>query len=90
MNPELISSIDFSVDEVHKELLSLQKDKACGPECISAHLLQVGADFLAAPLSKLFKLSLSTGTLPRDRVTQLTLYQSIKRVTAFIIKLSPN
>jgi len=69
MNPELISSIDFSVDEVHKELLSLQKDKACGPDCIPAHLLQVGTDFLAAPLSKLFKLSFSTGTLPRDWVT---------------------
>ena len=64
-----INSIDFSVDEVHQELVGLQKDKACGPDCVPAYLLQIGADFLAAPLSKLFQLSLSTGSLPRDWVT---------------------
>ena len=31
-HPELINSIDFPVDEGHKELLNLQKDKACGPD----------------------------------------------------------
>ena len=57
------------MDEVHTELVNLQKDKAFGPDYVPAYLLQVGADFLAAPLSKLFQLSLSSGTLPRDWVT---------------------
>ena len=69
VHPELINSIDFSVDEVHQELVNLQKHKACGPECVPAYFLQIGADFLAAPLSKLFQLSLSTGSLLRDWVT---------------------
>ena len=41
----------------------------CGPDCVPAYLLQIGADFLAAPLSKLFQISLSSGILPRDWVT---------------------
>ena len=48
--------------------MNLQKDKACVP----GYLLKIGADFLAVPLSKLFQLSLSTGTLPRDWVTANT------------------
>ena len=51
------------------DLVNLQKDKACGPDCVPAYLKKVGADTLAAPLSKLFQLSLSTGSLPRDWVT---------------------
>ena len=51
------------------DLVNLQKDKACGPDCVPAYLLKIGADFLAAPLSKLFQLSLSTGSLPTDWVT---------------------
>ena len=47
----------------------LQNLKACGLDHISAHLLQKGADLLASPLTKLFQLSLSTGTLPNDWVT---------------------
>ena len=69
VHPDLINTIVFSVDEVHMALMNLQKDKACGPDCIPAYLLTIGADFLAVPLSKLFQLSLSTGTLPRDWVT---------------------
>ena len=68
-HPDLIDTINFSVEEVHRELLNLQRDKACGPDHVSAHLLQKGADFLASPLTKLFQLSLSTGTLPNDWVT---------------------
>ena len=50
-------------------LMNFQKDKACGPGCVPAYLLKIGADFLAVPLSKLFQFFLSTGTLPRDWVT---------------------
>jgi len=63
------------------ELSILQRDKACGPDHVSAYLLQKGADFLAPPLTKLFQLSFSTGILPRDWVIQLILYQYIRRVT---------
>ena len=68
-HPDLINTIDFSVEEVHGELLNLQGGKACGPDHVSAHLLQKGADFLAPPLTKLFQLSFSTGILPSDWVT---------------------
>ena len=68
-HPNLIDTIDFSVEEVHGKLLNLQGEKACGPDLISAHLLQKGADFLALSLTKLFQLSFSTGTLPSDWVT---------------------
>ena len=51
------------------ELVNLQKEKACGPDYVPAYLLKIGTDFLAAPLSKLFHLSLSTGSLPKDWVT---------------------
>ena len=68
-HPDLIDTINFSVEEVHTELLNLRRGKACGPDHISAHLLQKGADLLASPLTKLFQLSLSTGTLPNDWVT---------------------
>ena len=81
VHPELINSIDLSVDEVHQELVNLQKDKAGGPNCVPAYLPQIVADFLAASLSKLFQLSFSTRSLPRDWVTAiLTLYQFIKKV----------
>ena len=65
----LIDTIDFSVEEVHGELLNLQGEKPCGPDLILSHLLQKGADFLAPSLTKLFQLSFSTGTLPSDWVT---------------------
>ena len=68
-HPDLINSIDFAVKGVHTELLNLQRDKACGPDHISAYLLLKGANFLALSLTKLFQLSLSTGILPRDWVT---------------------
>ena len=36
--PDLNNSIDFSVDEVHMALMNLQKDKACGPDCVPAYI----------------------------------------------------
>ena len=46
-HPDLVDSIDFSVEEVHSELLNLQWDKACGPDHIPVYLLRKGPDFLA-------------------------------------------
>ena len=82
VHPDLINTIDFSVDEVHMALMNLQKDKACGPDCVPAYLLKVGADFLAVPLSKLFQLSLSILGLYPGTGSQPTLCQFIKRVIA--------
>lgn len=64
-HPDLV---DFSVEKVHSELLNLQQGKTCGPDHIPAYLLQKGTDFLAS-LTKMFQLSLSTGTLPKEWVT---------------------
>ena len=41
VNPDLINSIDFSADEVHMNLVNLQKDKSCGPDCVPAYLLKI-------------------------------------------------
>ena len=79
-HPNLIDTIDFSVEEVHGELLNLQGEKACGPDLISARLLQKGADFLAPPLIKLFQFHSQLGLYPVTGL-QLTLYQCTRRVT---------
>ena len=47
----------------------MHHDKACGPDSILAHLLKVGADFICSPLSRIFKLSLDSSSLPRDWIT---------------------
>jgi len=48
------------------KVVNLQKHKACSPDCFPAYLLKISANFLAAPLSKLFQLSLSSGSSPKD------------------------
>ena len=64
-----IDMITFSPENVYEELIALQRDKACGPDCIPAQLLKVSAEFISSPLSRIFKLSLDSGTLPRDWIT---------------------
>ena len=59
--PKLIDTVE--------ELVNLQRDKACGPDSIPAHLLKVGADFICSPLSRIFQLSLDSSSLPRDWIT---------------------
>ena len=49
-HPDLIDSVEFSTEEVHAELSNLHPDKACGPDHISAYLLQKGANF-SCPIS---------------------------------------
>ena len=43
VHPDLINTIVFSIDEVHIALMNLQKDKACGPDCVPAYLFEIGA-----------------------------------------------
>jgi len=68
-HPKLLDIIKFTPEDVYEELVNLQCDKACGPDCIPAQSLKAGADFISLPLSKLFQLSLDSGSLPRDWVT---------------------
>ena len=67
--PKLIDTIKFTPENVYEELVNLQRDKACGPDSIPAYLLKVGADFICLPLSRIFQLSMDTGSLPRDWIT---------------------
>ena len=67
--PKLIDTIKFTPENVYEELVNLQRDKACGPDSIPAHLLKVGADFICSPLSRVFQLSLDSSSLPRDWIT---------------------
>ena len=68
-NPKLIHTIRFTPENVYRELANLKSDKACGPDCIPAQLLKAGADIICSPLSKIFQLSLDSGSLPRDWIT---------------------
>jgi len=66
---KLIDNIQFTPENVFEELSTLQQGKACGPDNLPARLLKIAADFISLPLSRIFQLSLSSGTLPRDWVT---------------------
>ena len=66
--PKLINTIKFTPENVYEERVNLQCGKACGPDSILAHLLKVGA-FICSPLSRIFQLSLDSGSLPRDWIT---------------------
>ena len=61
-----IADIEFDVDEVHKVLCGIDPSKVCGPDEILGRLLREGAPWLAEPITKLFSMSLQSGSLPRD------------------------
>ena len=61
-----ITDIEFDVDEVYKVLCGIDPSKACGPDEIPGRLLREGAPWLAEPITKLFSMSLQSGSLPRD------------------------
>ena len=66
--PEQFSDLDICLDEgsVEKALARLQSDKSPGPDGVHPMLLKECAKFLANPLSKIFKKSLDSGTIPQD------------------------
>ena len=64
----IISTVEFSPSDVCVYLQSLDVSKACGPDLIPAFLLKHSADVICHPLSYLFNMSMSTGTLPKDWV----------------------
>ena len=66
IHTSIIESINFTAKDVYKELISLQCDKACGPDLLPSRLLKLGAEFIAPSLAQLFQLSLLPGKLPSD------------------------
>ena len=62
----IIQSVHFIPNDVYHELVNLDVSKACGPDHMTPKLLKLSAEFISEPLSKLFNLSMSSGSLPRD------------------------
>ena len=65
----LLSTVEFSPQEVFDHLSSIDISKACGPDAIPGFLLKAGAEFICSPLSFLFTTSMRTASLPKDWVT---------------------
>jgi len=67
----LLSTADFSPQEVFDHLISIDISKACVVVLMQSlvFLLQAGAEFICSPLSFLFTTSMFTVTLPKDWVT---------------------
>ena len=63
---EGLSDFQFEVETVKALLLSLKPDSAPGPDDIHPRFLKTMADFLAKPLSHIYRLSLDCGHLPKD------------------------
>ena len=63
---QVIQTLAISENDVYEELCKINPHKACGPDDIPGRILKEGAAWIAEPLSKLFTMSLSTGTLPHD------------------------
>ena len=61
---EKLDSIELTASEVREVLLSLDPNKACGPDNIPGSLLQNTAAEIAPSLCKIFNLSLSRGVVP--------------------------
>ena len=60
-HPKLIDTIYvaimFTPGNIYDELVTLQCNKACGPDSIPVQLLKVGAELISSPLSRIFQLS---------------------------------
>ena len=63
---DILTSIDFTSNDVFDVLTSLNVSKTCGPDFIPARLLKEGAGSICASLAHLFQMSLDSGTLPSD------------------------
>ena len=61
-----ISDVVIDEDSVLEALGGIDPSKACGPDEIPGRLLKEGAPWLAEPLTRLFNMSLQSGSLPSD------------------------
>ena len=62
----LCGDISITEDGVRKLLLSLNPNKACGPDGITPRLLKMVAEELTPALTVLYRISYFSGTLPKD------------------------
>ncbi len=67
-------------EEVYKILSHMDPMKASGPDEIPGRLLKEGAEQIAVPLTRLYNISLQTGTYPTTGKKQISL-PSTKKVT---------
>jgi hypothetical protein len=61
-----ISDLNINVEGVAKLLKITNEHKASGPDCIPNYILKNFANERAPAITGIFKLSVSTGTLPND------------------------
>ena len=61
-----ISTMRFTEDQVLKLLTHLSVDKACGPDGLHPRLLKELANEIVGPITKLFNVSVATGSIPAD------------------------
>jgi hypothetical protein len=61
-----ISNINISPDDVRNALLSLNDNKAPGPDKIPAKLLRCCAPYISSSLADLFYRSLTSGSVPAE------------------------
>ena len=64
MTPDLIESLLCTEEEVLHLLETIDVSKSSGPDGISGRMLKAVATSIAAPVTKLFNHSISTGTFP--------------------------
>lgn len=55
----------FNVGAVHDALCKLNTKKSAGPDNLEPFFLKTAADFIAAPLTSLFNLTLSSNSIPK-------------------------
>ena len=67
--PLLLDSISVSESPFFELLRDLDSSKACDPDLIPARLLEEGAKEISHSLSRIFQLSLCSGTLPQDWIS---------------------
>ena len=58
--------VDFRSDVIYKHLLSINPNKALGPDLIHGRILKNCASSLSFPLSQLFEMSYKSGHIPAD------------------------
>jgi len=59
-----ITFAPFSIDDVHKALMSLDIKKPAGSDCLETYFLKIAADFISKLLMYIFNLTLVQIVMP--------------------------
>ena len=81
-----LSDTVITSEDVHEALVSLDPNKAMGPDGISPKVLKYCADVLCQPISYLFQLTIANGHLPSDWRTHcvIPIFKCRDRATSYI------